>query len=332
MTQINPSRPPDGATGTAQQTRQEASRVGHQAAQAGGNLAHTAAEKGAHARMLPPRRATLRTPPPRRADTSRTPLPNRADTWRRRPRRQARHLTGEAGTQLRDQARAQQHRAADGLRGIGRELSSMAERSEDSGMAAQAVRRAADAAQQAAGWLDEREPGAVLHDVRSYARRHPGTFLAGAALAGMLVGRLTRNLTASGDGARGEGQPSMPPTGPGTAPTGPTAASTTAGSQPYERTAEAPYLPEGAYTGTARVRNASPPGRQGRTSRAGWRRERPREGTDAVGRRPAGRRDPGLLRAGPQGGRTGQGGAARGGGSGRQGSPACSAGPRWPVS
>ncbi|MEU4781109.1 hypothetical protein [Micromonospora sp. NPDC023633] len=235
MTQINPSRPPDGATGTAQQARHEASRVGHeasrvghQATQAGGQVAHAAAEQGGQVAS--------------------------------EARRQARNLTGEAGTQLRDQARSQQHRAADGLRGIGRELSSMAERSEDSGMAGQAVRRAADAAQQAAGWLDEREPGAVLDEVRSYARRHPGTFLAGAALAGMLVGRLTRNLSASGDGARGAGQPSMPPTA---APTGPAAASTTAGPQPYERTVEAPYAPEGAYTGTARVRNASPPGRQG---------------------------------------------------------------------
>lgn len=253
MTQINPSRPPDGATGTAQQTRQEASRVGHQAAQAGGHLAHTAAEKGAHA---------AHTAAEKGGHVAHAAA-EQGGHVASEARRQARNLTGEAGTQLRDQARAQQHRAADGLRGIGRELSSMAERSEDSGMAAQAVRRAADAAQQAAGWLDEREPGEMLHDVRSYARRHPGTFLAGAALAGMLVGRLTRNLTASGDGARGEGQPSMPPTGPGTAPTGPTAASTMAGPQPYERTAEAPYTPEGAYTGTARVRNASPSGRQG---------------------------------------------------------------------
>ncbi|MFG1775022.1 hypothetical protein ACGFIG_01130 [Micromonospora sp. NPDC049048] len=221
MTQMNPSRPPGGATGTAQQARQEASRVGHHAAQAGGQVAHAAAEQGGQVAS--------------------------------EARRQAHNLTGEAGTQLRDQARAQQHRAADGLRGIGRELSSMAERSEDSGMAGQAVRRAADAAQQAAGWLDEREPGAVLDEVRSYARRHPGTFLAGAALAGMLVGRLTRNMTASGDGARGTGQPSTPPTGAGTPPR----------PQPYERTAAAPYMAEGAYTGSARVRNASPPDRPG---------------------------------------------------------------------
>ncbi|MFG3705727.1 hypothetical protein ACGF7U_13475 [Micromonospora sp. NPDC047670] len=234
MTGINPSRPPDGATGTGRQARQEASRVGHQATQAGGQIAHAAAEQGGHVAS--------------------------------EARRQARNLTGEATTQLRDQAQAQQRRAAEGLRGIGRELDSMAERSEDSGMAAQLVRRAADAAQQAAGWLDEREPGAVFDEVRSYARRHPGTFLTGAAVAGMLVGRLTRNLTASGDGARG---------GAGRQPTPPAATPTTGGPRPYERDVEAPYLAEEAYprtetypreeayTGTARVRNASPPGRQG---------------------------------------------------------------------
>ncbi|MBQ1072339.1 hypothetical protein KBX06_04035 [Micromonospora sp. C31] len=239
MTQMNPSRPPDGATGTAQQARQEASRVGHQAAQAGGQVAHNAAEKGGQV-----------------AHTA----AEQGGQVASEARRQARNLTGEAGTQLRDQARAQQHRAADGLRGIGRELGSMAQRSEDSGMAGQAVRRMADAAEQAAGWLDEREPAAVLGEVRSYARQHPGTFLAGAALAGMLVGRLTRNLTASGNGARGASQPSTPPS---VTPAGPGAAPMPAGPQPYERTVEAPYVAEEAYTGTARVRNASPPGRQG---------------------------------------------------------------------
>ncbi|WP_433388141.1 hypothetical protein [Micromonospora sp. KLBMP9576] len=221
MTQINPSRPPDGANGTGQRARQEASRVGHQATQAGGQVAHAAAEQGGHVAS--------------------------------EVRRQAHDLTGETRTQLHDQVRTQQHRAAEGLRGIGRELGSMAERSEDSGMASQAVRRVADAAQQAAGWLDEREPGAVVDEVRAYARRHPGTFLAGAAVAGVLVGRFTRNLTAPGDGARTAGRPESQPTG----------AAGRSGPQPYERTVEAPYVPEEAYTGTARVRNASPPGRPG---------------------------------------------------------------------
>ncbi|MGY0005259.1 hypothetical protein [Micromonospora sp. I033] len=210
MTAINQGRPPGG---TGEQARQEASRVGQHAAQTGGRVAHAATEQGGQVA---------------------------AEAWG-----QARNLTGEATAQLRDQARTQQQRAADGLRDLGRELGSMAERSGESGMAGEAVRRAADAAQRAAGWLDQREPGDVLDEVRGYARQHPGTFLAGAVVAGLLVGRLTRNVTAS-DGAGGGAQQAR-------------------GGQPAEpsagRAVAAPYTGEQPYTGTARARNVSPAGR-----------------------------------------------------------------------
>ncbi|MGC4853244.1 hypothetical protein ACLQ24_07540 [Micromonospora sp. DT4] len=195
---------------SGQRARQEASRVGHQATQAGGQVAHTAAEQGGQVAA--------------------------------EARRQARQLTGQAGGQLREQAQTQQRRAADGLRDIGRELGSMAERDGDSGLAGQTVRRVADAAQQAAGWLDEREPGEVLDDVRTYARRHPGTFLAGAAVAGLLVGRLTCGLTGSASGNGGSpGTPSAQPDAPQGAPAG------TGQEQPY--------------VGAARAQNVSPAGR-----------------------------------------------------------------------
>ncbi|MCO1596656.1 hypothetical protein M8C17_15980 [Micromonospora sp. RHAY321] len=210
MTGMNPSRPSQGATGTGQQARQEASRVGQQATQAGGQVAHAAAEQGGQV-------AT-------------------------EARQQARHLTGEATNQLREQARSQQQRAVDGLRDLGQGLNSMAERDGDSGMAGQAVRRAADAAQRAAGWLDGREPGEVLEDVRTYARQHPGTFLAGAAVAGLLVGRLTRGLTSGGGGGMSGGAPAPQGQAAGTGP------------QPYE--------PDQPYTGTARAQNVSPAGRR----------------------------------------------------------------------
>jgi hypothetical protein len=47
-----------------------------------------------------------------------------------------------------------------------------------------------------AGWLESREPGDLVAEVRSYARRNPGTFLVGAALLGVVAGRLTRNVAA----------------------------------------------------------------------------------------------------------------------------------------
>ncbi|MEU8084327.1 hypothetical protein AB0B57_12000 [Micromonospora sp. NPDC049101] len=201
MTATNQGGSPSGR---AQQARQEASRVGQQATQAGGQVVHAAAEQGGQVAA--------------------------------EVRQQARQLTGEATGQLRDQAQTQQRRAAASLRDLGQNLGSMAERDGDSGLAGQVVRRAADAAQQAAGWLDEREPGEVLDEVRTYARRHPGTFLAGAAVAGLLVGRLTRGLTA-------------PPSSNGGGGSGPGGPSQSQGT---------PAEPDQPYVGTARAQNVSP--------------------------------------------------------------------------
>jgi hypothetical protein len=54
------------------------------------------------------------------------------------------------------------------------------------------ARQAADKAHAFAGWLDQRDPGSLLEEIRQLARRKPGTFLLGAALAGVAAGRLTR--------------------------------------------------------------------------------------------------------------------------------------------
>jgi hypothetical protein len=61
------------------------------------------------------------------------------------------------------------------------------------------ARQAADKARQAAGWLGDRDPGSLLDEVRSFARKKPGTYLALALGAGVLAGRLTRGLTAPTD-------------------------------------------------------------------------------------------------------------------------------------
>jgi hypothetical protein len=131
-------------------------------------------------------------------------------------REQGAHVTHEAGQQARglvDQAQAelmgqagdQQKRAASGLRTIGEQLRSMADQSGQQGTATELVHQASDRVQRAADWLEQREPGQVVDEVRNFARRHPGTFLTGAAIAGMLAGRLTRNM-AGGGGQGGGGQ------------------------------------------------------------------------------------------------------------------------------
>jgi hypothetical protein len=110
-------------------------------------------------------------------------------------RAQARDLLGEAKGQVREQASAQQHKAAQQLRAVAGELSEMAAKGGQSGPATQLAQEAAERVRGVASWLDQREPGDLLDGVRDFARRHPGTFLVGAAAAGMVAGRLTRGLT-----------------------------------------------------------------------------------------------------------------------------------------
>src|SRR2546429_1746209 len=117
---------------------------------------------------------------------------------------QARDLLGEAKGQVRHQAATQQHKAAQQLRAVAGELSEMAAKGGQSGPATKLAQEAAERVLGVASWLDRREPGDLLDGVRDFARRHPGQFLVGAAVAGVVAGRLTRGLT----GAAGpDGQP-----------------------------------------------------------------------------------------------------------------------------
>jgi len=105
---------------------------------------------------------------------------------------QASNLAGEARSQISQQAGQQQERAATTLHGLGDELAGMADQSESGGMASQLVRQASEQVHRVAGWLDSRDPSGLVEDVRDFARRKPGTFLAGAAAAGLITGRATR--------------------------------------------------------------------------------------------------------------------------------------------
>jgi hypothetical protein len=189
MARSGAGAPSGGAGNKPQQIRENAAEFGHDATRAGSQVVQQAAGQGKQVA----------------AETG----------------RQARDLVGQASEQVRQQAGAQQKRAADGLRALGTQLQSMASKSEQDGGAKEIVVRASDAAQHAAGWLEGREPGELVNEVRDYARHHPGTFLAGAAVAGLLVGRLTRGMAGS-DGGRGE-QRSGQGTPPAGMPAGPSA-------------------------------------------------------------------------------------------------------------
>ena len=150
---------------TADVARDQAANVGRSAGEAGSHVAQTATEQ-AQVVMV---EAT----------------------------QQARDLLGEAGGRGREQAAAQQQKAAQQLRTVADELAEMADKGGQSGLATEVARQTADRMHGAASWLEKREPADLMHAVRDFARRRPGTFLVGAAVAGLAVGRLTRGLTAA---------------------------------------------------------------------------------------------------------------------------------------
>ncbi|WP_308798734.1 ATP synthase subunit B family protein [Agromyces silvae] len=110
---------------------------------------------------------------------------------------QARRLVGQVGDELRGQAAQQQSRVASGIRDVGSQFEQMADSADDSGMAANLVRDAGRRVGHVGEWLDQRDPKDLLEEVKRFARRRPGVFLAVATGAGLVAGRLTRALASS---------------------------------------------------------------------------------------------------------------------------------------
>ena len=113
--------------------------------------------------------------------------------------RQVKHMLWQAQSELSSQAQVQQEKLAGGLHGMGDQLQAMATNSGQPGMATDLAHQGADKAHEIAAWLEHRDPGSVLAEVRSYARRRPGMFLAVALGAGLVAGRLARGLAADPD-------------------------------------------------------------------------------------------------------------------------------------
>ncbi|PZS14993.1 MAG: hypothetical protein DLM57_13455 [Pseudonocardiales bacterium] len=134
--------------------------------------------------------------------------------------RQARDLLGEARDQLRQQTGSQHRSLVSNLRSLGDELGGMTQHSEQSGVATELVSQARDRVHGAADWLDRRGPGDLVEEIRSLARRRPGAFLLGAALTGVLAGRLTKGVAAvhNQDASASHKQASGPPAAPATQP------------------------------------------------------------------------------------------------------------------
>ncbi|MCZ2828728.1 hypothetical protein O2W14_07790 [Modestobacter sp. VKM Ac-2986] len=118
-------------------------------------------------------------------------------------KRQAQDLIAQGRTQvtsqLQDQARNGQLKASEGLEQIAQQLRTMVSGSGETptGPAADLVTQAGDKVEELASWLQSREPGDLLVEARNFARRRPGAFILGAAVAGILAGRLTTGVVAA---------------------------------------------------------------------------------------------------------------------------------------
>jgi hypothetical protein len=111
--------------------------------------------------------------------------------------RQGRDLLRQGQDQLGEQAAQGQRRLAAQLLSLSEQLSSMADRSGQDGVAADLACHAASRARDAGQWLAERGPVQVIDEVQAFARRRPAVFVALAAGAGLVAGRLTRGLKAA---------------------------------------------------------------------------------------------------------------------------------------
>jgi hypothetical protein len=109
-------------------------------------------------------------------------------------RRQIGDLTGQTRGQLTSHAREQKDRAVGGLRALSEELHTMSGGSTQPGVAGDLAQEAARRTDDLASWLEGREPGELIEELRTFARRRPGLFLALAAGAGVVAGRLTRGM------------------------------------------------------------------------------------------------------------------------------------------
>jgi hypothetical protein len=157
---------------------------------------------------------------------------------------QARDLVSTVRTQVTEQVSNQSDRLTETLRGLSTQLSE----GDTSGVVGQVLQEAGQRISALADYAERTGPQGIVTELRSYARRNPGTFLLGAALAGLVSGRVVKGITA--------GKSSTPPT---TTSTPPSAIGGTAAGNPlagvtvpegtglYAGYAPSP-LPDEAYT------------------------------------------------------------------------------------
>lgn len=107
-------------------------------------------------------------------------------------RDQVRTLIDSTVGEFRTRANDGQNAIATTVRGLSDELGQLGQGKPASGPVAEFVSDIASRGDNLAQWLEQSSPDDVLLEVRRFAARKPGTFLAIAAGAGLLAGRLAR--------------------------------------------------------------------------------------------------------------------------------------------
>jgi hypothetical protein len=163
---------------TKQEARQQASEVAHTARDQAGEMAGTVKEQAAQV----------------------------ADDVKQ----QGRQMVDRTKDRMREQGDTQARQVAKSLHTLADEGRALADgRPLEAGPVADYVRQASDRIQSVAQRVEERGATGMVEDLERFGRRRPGMFLAGAAVAGFLVGRVVRSAAA---GAPGNGSAGYPAT------------------------------------------------------------------------------------------------------------------------
>jgi hypothetical protein len=195
-------------------------------------VAHTAQDKANEGAGLVGEKAT---------DVARTAKDQAANTVTEATT-EARNLLEELREQVQGQSRAQAQQLAGNVRRLADELREMSDNGKPDSTAAAVVRQVADGGRQAAAHLENRGPEGIVEDLRDFARRKPGLFLAGAAVAGFAAARLGKGISAAGSGGSSTGTGTTTGTGTSTGVSG-SAAGPGAVADPAPAYPQAPAVP-----------------------------------------------------------------------------------------
>lgn len=105
---------------------------------------------------------------------------------------QASNVLGELTDELSQKADEQASRLGQGLYEVSSQLWAMSENAGEQGIAVSAARQLSEQSERLADRLSQDGTAGLASDVRRYARNNPGSFLLGAAVLGVVAGRLTR--------------------------------------------------------------------------------------------------------------------------------------------